>query len=593
MEPRGGTFLPLASGWEALGVDPATTTYVGLLVLTLVIAIGVGAVCLVNRDVQEARWLFVGQIGVLIWTGCVLAATLLAGTPWAILLWRCLFVGLGIGVMALALFALSYSGRDELISQRLVGGLSIHPIALTIAVATDHWHGLFLHSLTPADPGYLGIGYDITVGPLFTIHTLYSYVLILVSLVIMLNAVIRANHLYQRQVAAVVVGVGTALFANVLFFLVSAFGQGMRDLTPIAFGFMGLCFAYAIFRFDFIDLGPAAWDVIVERLSEGICVVDEQGRVVDANRTWLELTGVDADVVGEPAQRAFGEHTGLCERFADPDEDDELLELETDNETHIVDLEQIPVSDHRNSRVGRAFIARDITERARRQRELERNNEKLDQFATLISHDLRNPLNVAQGNVELAEQSGDPEHFDAVRRALDRMGSLIRDVLTLTRRTESELETEPIAVRELVQAAWDTVETTGAVLDLDVDCRIEADRGRLHRALENLFRNAIQHSDGRVTVRVGTVTASADGSWGIFVADDGPGIPEAEQADIFEGGFTTHRDGTGLGLSIVDNAVTAHDWEIHVTDSETGGARFEITGIDRLSRERSQPARLD
>jgi signal transduction histidine kinase len=91
---------------------------------------------------------------------------------------------------------------------------------------------------------------------------------------------------------------------------------------------------------------------------------------------------------------------------------------------------------------------------------------------------------------------------------------------------------------------------------------------------ENLFRNAVNHGGGEVTVTIGEI---ADG---FYVADDGAGIPDDERDDIFEAGYSTADGGTGFGLAIVKEVVEAHGWEIRVTDSEMGGARFEIIGIE-------------
>lgn len=92
--------------------------------------------------------------------------------------------------------------------------------------------------------------------------------------------------------------------------------------------------------------------------------------------------------------------------------------------------------------------------------------------------------------------------------------------------------------------------------------------------LANLFRNAVEHGGDDVTVRVG---ALAPGT-GFYVADGGAGLPETARDETFEFGYSTAEDGTGFGLAIVTEIAEAHGWEIHVTDSEEGGARFEITG---------------
>jgi signal transduction histidine kinase len=66
---------------------------------------------------------------------------------------------------------------------------------------------------------------------------------------------------------------------------------------------------------------------------------------------------------------------------------------------------------------------------------------------------------------------------------------------------------------------------------------------------------------------------------GFYVADDGEGVPPADRDRVFERGYTTG-DGTGLGLSIVEQIVGAHGWSVRATESEDGGARFEITGVE-------------
>jgi signal transduction histidine kinase len=91
---------------------------------------------------------------------------------------------------------------------------------------------------------------------------------------------------------------------------------------------------------------------------------------------------------------------------------------------------------------------------------------------------------------------------------------------------------------------------------------------------ENLMRNAIDHTEQTVTVTVGEFED------GLYLADDGDGIPEDERDDVLTAGYTTTDDGTGFGLSIVSDIVEAHGWEIHLAESAEGGARFEITDVE-------------
>lgn len=221
-------------------------------------------------------------------------------------------------------------------------------------------------------------------------------------------------------------------------------------------------------------------------------------------------------------------------------------------------------------------FAIDITDREERERELERQNDRLEEFASVVSHDLRNPLNVAQGRIGLAQEDAPSEHLQAAKKALDRMTVLIEDLLVLARQGTSIAEVETIALNPMIEECWQTIETADAVLSVESECRFEADKSRVRQIFENLFRNAVEHGGTDVTVTVGEL---ADGT-GLFIEDDGGGIAPNERDRIFTSGHSTKRDGTGFGLSIVKRIVNAHGWEIVVTDGSEGGARFEITGIE-------------
>ena len=243
--------------------------------------------------------------------------------------------------------------------------------------------------------------------------------------------------------------------------------------------------------------------------------------------------------------------------------------------------------------------ARDVTERRERKQKVERQNERLKEFTSVVSHDLRNPLNVAQGHLELARETGDEGHFEKTGSALGRMESLIEDLLKLARQGQDVSETEPVALETVVRRAWSTVSTGTATLDVADDLgEVEADDGRLQELFENLFRNSVEHASEEVSISVGMLSDGATrcsepktdesdpdteappvefGEKGFYVADDGPGIPADEREKVFEHGHTTADDGSGLGLSIVSSIVDAHGWTVRVCDGETGGARFEIS----------------
>ena len=225
-------------------------------------------------------------------------------------------------------------------------------------------------------------------------------------------------------------------------------------------------------------------------------------------------------------------------------------------------------------------VATDITAVKRREDQLERQVERLDQFASILSHDLRNPLSVAQGRVGLAreelEDGPTAEDLERAAAALDRMEALVEGLLSLARHGDAVRDPGPVSLPTVAERCWGTVETGEAVLDIDTSASLRADPPRLRQLLENLVRNAVEHGGEDVRVRVGDL---ADG---FFVEDDGPGIPAEDRERVLEYGHSTAADGNGVGLAIVEQIAEAHDWTVEVTEGEAGGARIELRGVERV-----------
>jgi K+-sensing histidine kinase KdpD len=207
---------------------------------------------------------------------------------------------------------------------------------------------------------------------------------------------------------------------------------------------------------------------------------------------------------------------------------------------------------------------------------LQRQNERLEEFVDVVSHDLRSPLNVAAGRVELAQAECDSEHLDIAERAHHRMGTLIEDLLTLAREGRPIEELEPVDLGALGEDCWQTLETGSATVGFETDQTVCADRNRLRQLLENLLRNAVEHGGPGVSVTVGPLA----GKQGFYVADDGPGIPPDTRGTVFEKGHSTVEDGTGFGLAIVEEIADTHGWTVTATESADGGARFEVSGVE-------------
>lgn len=267
---------------------------------------------------------------------------------------------------------------------------------------------------------------------------------------------------------------------------------------------------------------------------------------------------------------------------------------DTDGETHVFKMTRIPFKTTGTDEDAVLCYARDVTdlkeyeqELEETKRTLEKSNEKLDQFAGVVSHDLRNPINAAQLRLDLLRHDNTDEHIDEIEGSLNRMQSMVEDLLMLSRAGAVVEDTQQVSLAAVATESWETAQTDDADFEalIDESTTVRADRDRLRHIFENLFRNAVDHNDSPLTVRVGLLNDSGakkenSQQGGFFIEDDGDGIPEDEHDDIFSHGYTTSDEGTGFGLSIVKDVVEAHGWTISIAESHEGGARFEITGAE-------------
>jgi two-component system, OmpR family, sensor kinase len=219
---------------------------------------------------------------------------------------------------------------------------------------------------------------------------------------------------------------------------------------------------------------------------------------------------------------------------------------------------------------------------------------RLRRFAADASHELRTPLAAIRGYAELARRHPgtlppEVEHaLGRVEAESARMSALVEDLLLLARLDAGRpLESRPVDLTRLAIDATSDARVAGPGhrwrLELpDNPVLVSGDAQRLHQVLANLLSNARTHTPAGTTVTVALEPASEHGTAGLTVTDDGPGIPDDLQPDLFErfvrgDSSRSHAAGsTGLGLSIVAAVIAAHHGTVTV-DSQPGRTRFAIT----------------
>jgi PAS domain S-box-containing protein len=351
------------------------------------------------------------------------------------------------------------------------------------------------------------------------------------------------------------------------------------------------------------------YSTVLDALGYPVYVVGADGCFEYINQEFVELVGYDREtLIG--AEPAIIKSDDSVTRI-----DDALSRVVSSDSPNSAQVEvriqpregrDIPCRDHiaalpfETEYRGCAGILRNISEQRRDKQELVNQNERLEELVSVISHDLKTPLTTADTALSLAEETGEQEFFERANRAHERADAIIEEVLTLTKEGEQLVTTDAVAIETVAEEAWETSSRGNANLSITTNSIIEGDPSRLQRLFENLFANAIEHGTTTtrseesnetehenidVNITVGSINSK---DTGFYVADNGPGIPTDERDLVFQPGFTTIGDGTGFGLAIVDRIANAHGWEVQVTESKTGGARFEFTSVIVIDSENSE-----
>jgi len=576
--------------------------------LSTALALLIAGITWQQRQTAGARTYTVLMLTLAVWSslyvGQLLAPTVATKQPWFVVRHAMspLFA------ISFWVFAAQYTDRHELIHRWLlvpIVGVGVGFITVVLFNPGElYWSALALDSMGPLPL------LELSLGPLFWLNCIYIFGLVGIAHVVIVSMWKRTFASYRSPLLVLSI-VGTIEFALSSLFL-SEHTTLLPALNPwpnvqlITYGatIAALPIGWSYVNDFLFDIQPLARQAVIESMDDAVYIVDQDGVIRYANPPGNRLLcrPPDADSPTDPATDVFAVHPTLLscyEQFVAGGaiDDNTILDCEIDGQQRFYDIGVSTITNTTQEYAGVVVVGRDITEE-RRQRaqlqdrtaQLERQNERLDQFGQYVSHDLRNPIQVASGYVELARETEDLSRLDDIDRAIRRMSEMVEDLRELTTVDRDTLEVERVTVATAAQTAWAHVDTGDATLSVPENAAILADPDYLLHVFENLFRNAIEHGspdettgadvigDGGADSLTVTVGPLDDG---FFIADDGVGIPEAERDSVLEHGYTTTEEGTGLGMSIVRTIADAHEWSVAVTESEAGGARFEFRQVEQ------------
>jgi PAS domain S-box-containing protein len=475
------------------------------------------------------------MLAVSVWS---LAVTLMAlsRTDAAALFWDNIsYLGVTCVPVTFLIFVIQYTGRDQWLTPLRLALLLIMPFITQVLIWTNKSHGLFLRQLSYYRPGALTFWDDWLPGPGFWLHTAYSYVLILLGVLLLVQAVVQSSGVYRVQAAILLSGLLPPIAINILetFEVVV---EPVPEMTLLGFTVMGIIFAWALFRHRLLDLVPVARGTLIDTMSDGMIVLDGQDRIVDFNPAMESFLNIPLNrAIGQPANRIFHTWPDLTTCLQNTGESQVEISRDRDGANYYYDLRISPLTNKRRRLTGRMLVLRDITGRVRAEQALQkvRDEEAIAEERRRIAREIHDGLaqNLAslrmRASLWQALLAQDPAKMHA---ELDQMSALLSASIQDVRRSIFALR--PIGLEELAfyPALQRFTNDFGEQNQLHVDLHILGSTDKLPASLEPVLFRIIQESMHNVSkhAQANTVWISldleTDNSVTLQIRDDGLGF---------------------------------------------------------------------
>ena len=517
--------------------------------------------------------------------------------------------------VAFLLFGISFS-RSRFKFKKKYLLLFIVPIISLLVIWTNDLHHLFY------------VVYNInsdqtTFGPYFYVHSVYSYILLFVALFYLIRYTIKNSGFFSKQSVLILIGsmIPIAInFAGVLGLPMTIY------LTPISFTISVIFFALAIIKFKFLSITPIALQNIVDKISDGYIVIDDEDIVTDFNKTFLTFTGMENSTLR--GRYLFG---GIIDKYISKKDltliKDYVIQSRTNNKTYSLQIKltndekyfnvEITSMFSDNLLLGTLILFKDTTQHILDLKQIQDNQSLLmerERLASLgqliggIAHNLKTPImsisGAAEGITDLIneydESIGDPEvtyedHHAIAKDMFDWVTKIksyteyMSDVITAVKGqavTFSENWSTSFDLDELVKRVnilmkhelKNALITLNVKMNIDKSTTLNGDITSLVQVINNMISNSIQSYNGEPNRNIDLIIDKNDNNIVISVKDYGCGLPEEVQNKLFKEMITTKgKNGTGLGLFMSYSTIRAHFNGDITFQSEVGkGTIFNI-----------------
>lgn len=529
------------------------------------------------------------------------------------------FIYIGTCMLPVALFFVAIIFRNTKIRfKRKYLLLFVIPFLTLLVLYTNKYHHLFYKT-------YSTNLSEIVYGSYFYIHSIYTYGLLLVSIGIMINASLKNSGSFSKQTILIIIGTMFPILVN----LAGTFKIWNMNvcLTPISFSIAVIFYTFAILKFNFLKITPIALQKIVDRISDGYVVLDEENTITDFNKTFLDMFNLKPENIRSKNFIRFLNNRKVSKKsivritksIQKANETDETISFEQhfSEIKKYFKIEITPIKSDNNS-LGILFLLKDITQHKEDMETIKNNQDILmerERLAGLgqliggIAHNLKTPIMSIAGAVqglenlirEYDESIDDPlvnsqDHHDIakdmeewipkIRAHLEYMSDIITTVKGQAVASLSSDDTEEFTINELIKRVNILMKHElknayiymNVVMKTDENQIIKGNVNSLVQVVNNMISNAIQAYEGKHDQNIEMIVNKKENNIVISITDFAGGLPQEVRDRLFKEMVTTKgKNGTGLGLYMSYSNIKAHFGGDITYVTETGkGTTFNI-----------------
>lgn len=414
----------------------------------------------------------------------------------------------------------------------------------------------------------------------------------------------RETNTSRKKTAIILMS--TMVFCFITGTISSVILKAMRQYVPVEANVFVLVFAagiiYSMHKYEFLSVTPVkAADLIINTMNDALILFNNEGKVINVNKATFEIFECEKTRI-EDCNYTLPEYlvqkimTGIEKNGIIINEEVVITTLKDNKKTLLLSASVIK---YKNETLGYVCILKDITELKLAKNELEKtilklinSNKELEQFAYIISHDLKEPLRMVSSYVQLLQKKYqdklDADANDYIHFAVDgakRMHDLIEGLLDYSRVITNEMMFENVEIKCVVEEVLSIlkikIEERKAIVKVKSDLpKVKANKINISRVFQNLIDNAIKFC--RVTPLIEINSERKDNFYIFCIKDNGIGIDKKHKERIFEIfqrlNPREEYDGTGIGLSICNKIIEKHKGKIWVeSEGEGKGSAFYFT----------------